>query len=71
MRREIRALTPILIGNLQAMKVQVYTPTAAELAAFDAPAKAAREAYLLTAKPAEKALYAKIDAGLKAFRARK
>ena len=69
MRREIRALTPILIGNLQAMKVQVYTPTAAELATFDAPAKAARDAYLATAKPVEKALYAKIDKGLDAYRA--
>ena len=69
MRREIRALTPILVGNLQAMKVQVYAPTAAELAAFDAPAKAARDAYLATAKPAEKALYAKIDKGLVAYRA--
>ena len=32
MRDEIRALNPILIQNLKDMKVNVYTPTAAELA---------------------------------------
>ncbi|MEN9785626.1 MAG: hypothetical protein RLZZ299_890 [Pseudomonadota bacterium] len=68
MRREIRALTPILLQNLSAMKVQVYTPTAEEVARFEVPAKKAREAYMATASPAEKALYAKIDAGLAAYR---
>lgn len=68
MRKEIRALTPILIGNLQAMKVQVYTPNATEMASFDTAAKAARDTYMAKATPGEKALYAQIEKGLTAYR---
>jgi len=68
MRREIRALTPILVSNLQAMKVQVYTPSTTELAGFDAAAKQARDAYMVKATPAEKALHAQIEKGLAAYR---
>jgi tripartite ATP-independent transporter DctP family solute receptor len=68
MRKEIRALDPILLQNFSAMKVQVYTPTAAELATFDAPAKAARDAYLAKASPGEKAVFAQITKGLETYR---
>ena len=69
MRKEIRALNPILIANLSEMKVQTYTPTAAELATFDAPAKVARDTYLAKASSGEKALYAQIVKGLETYRA--
>lgn len=69
MRKEIRALNPILIQNLKEMKVNVYTPTAAELQSFDAPAKVARDGYLAKASAGEKALYAQIQKGIDAYRA--
>jgi tripartite ATP-independent transporter DctP family solute receptor len=68
MRREIRALTPILLDNLKAMRVQVYELTPAERATFEGPAKVARDAYLAKAGTAEKALHAKIVAGLDTWR---
>lgn len=68
MRTQIRALTPLLIDNFKYKKVQVYTPTAAEKASFDAPAKKARDEYLKTAGPAANALYQKIVAGLAEYR---
>ncbi len=69
MRKEIRALNPILIQNLSEMKVTVYKPTAAELATFEAPAKAARDAYMAKASPGEKALLVQIQKGIEAYRA--
>ena len=68
MRGEIRALTPILVDNLSAMKVQVYTPSAAERAAFEAAGKVARDTWLKTATTTEKALYDKIVAGQTMYR---
>ncbi len=68
MRREIRDLDGMLIDNFKAMKVQVYRPTPAELAAFEAPAKKARDAYIAKASAKEKALYNQIQAGLTKYR---
>jgi tripartite ATP-independent transporter DctP family solute receptor len=68
MRKEIRALNPILIQNLGEMGVQVHKLTAAERAAFDGPAKTARDTYLAKATPAEKALYTKITTALDTYR---
>lgn len=69
LRSEIRAMDPILVQNMQAMKIQVYSPTAAEIATFEGPAKTARDSYLSTkASAGEKALYSKIVAGLDAYR---
>lgn len=68
MRKEIRALHPLLVQNLSEMDVQVYKPTAQEMAAFDAPAKAARDAYLKNASAGEKALYQAIVNGLAEYR---
>jgi tripartite ATP-independent transporter DctP family solute receptor len=68
MRKEIRALNPILIQNLGEMGVTVHTLTAAERASFDALAKSARDTYLAKATPAEKALYTKITGALATYR---
>ena len=69
MRKEIRALDGILLDNFKAMKVQVYKPTPAELATFEAPAKKARDAYIAKASPKEKALYQQITTALTQYRA--
>lgn len=68
MRKEIRALSPLLVANLSDMGVQIYTPTATEKASFEVPAKAARDKYLATASAGEKALYEKITKGLETYR---
>ncbi len=64
MRKEIRALNPILLENFPAMKVQVYHPTAAERASFEGPAKVARDTYMAKASTGEKELYKIIIAEL-------
>lgn len=64
MRKEIRALNPILLENFPAMKVQVYELTAAERASFEGPAKAARDAYMAKASSGEKSLYTAITGAL-------
>lgn len=69
MRSMIRNLQPELLANLPAMDVQSYTLTATERAGFDAAAKVARDTYMSTASAPQKALYAKITAGLTALRA--
>lgn len=68
MRNEIRAMQPFLLENLKAMRITVYTPTAAERATFEAPAKLARDAYMARASAGEKALYAQIQTGIAAYR---
>lgn len=69
MRKEIRALNPLLVENLGQMGIQVYTPTPEELAAFEKAAAEGRKAYLAKASPGEKSLYAMIEKGLAARRA--
>ncbi len=71
MRREIRALNPILLENFPLMGVKLYTPTAAELGSFEAPAKVARDAYMAKASPGEKELYKLIGAELGKIRSGK
>lgn len=71
MRDEIRALNPILIQNLKDMKVNVYTPTAAELATFQGPAKTARDTYMAKASDGQKKLYTQIQKGIADYRAGK
>lgn len=71
MRKEIRALNPILIQNLKDMKVSVYQPTAAELATFQGPAKSARDAYMAKASDGQKKLYAMIQKGIADYKAGK
>lgn len=71
MRREIRALNPILLENFPLMGVQLYTPNATELASFEAPAKTARDAYMAKASTGEKELYKLITADLSKMRSGK
>lgn len=69
MRKQIRALDPILVQNLPSMNVQVYTPTATELSTFDVPCAIARDNYITQkASAAEKTVYNAITAGLKSYR---
>lgn len=69
LRNEIRAMDPILVENLKSMKIQVYVPTSADLAAFQAPAKTARDSYMSSkATSGEKAMYSLITSGLTAYR---
>lgn len=68
MRVEIRALHPMLLENLEYLDVQVYKPTAAELATFHGPAATARETYLRTASPGEQEMYRTIVAALAEYR---
>ena len=69
MRKEIRALHPILVSNFTAMKVQTYTPNATELASFEGPAKSARDSYIGKASAGEKALYKLVTDALAKYRA--
>jgi tripartite ATP-independent transporter DctP family solute receptor len=71
MRKEIRALHPILVANFASMKVQTYTPTATELATFEGPAKTARDAYIAKASSGEKALYKLVTDSLSKYRSGK
>lgn len=68
LRAQIRALNPLLVENMKAMKIQVHTPSATERAAFEAKAKTARDTYLAKASAGEKALYAQIQAGIADWR---
>ncbi|MBM4368318.1 MAG: TRAP transporter substrate-binding protein [Deltaproteobacteria bacterium] len=68
MRKEIRALHPILVANFASMKVQTYTPTAAELTTFEGPAKTARDTYMGKASAGEKALYKTVTDALGKYR---
>ncbi len=68
MRKEIRALNPLLVENFGPMGIQVYTPTRDELAQFEKAAAAGRSAYLAKASVGEKALVAQIEKGLAALR---
>jgi tripartite ATP-independent transporter DctP family solute receptor len=70
-RKGIRALTPLLIENLRASGLQVYTLTQAEKEVF---AKASQPVYAefeKTAPPRSKALYKKTVEALKKYRAGK
>lgn len=71
LRRQIRALNPLLMENFAASGIAVYTPTAAERAAFEKAGAAGRTAYMNAASAGEKQVYDAIVAGLKQFRAGK
>ncbi|MFN7953693.1 MAG: TRAP transporter substrate-binding protein [bacterium] len=68
MRKEIRALNPLLVENFGPMGIQVYAPTRDELAQFEKAAATGRAAYLAKASGGEKALYAQIEKGLATLR---
>lgn len=71
MRKQIRAMTPILLQNLEASNVKVNTLDAKQREPFQKLAQKMREDWVKKASPSEKSLYAAIEKGLKAFRATK
>ncbi len=64
LRRDVRAMTPLLLDNLTASGVTVNVLSAAERAPFQALAKDARSSYIKGASTGEKELYKKITDAL-------
>lgn len=71
LKKQVRAMVPILLNNLGDMGVTVDNLTDAERAAFLPAAEKARADYLKSASKGEKDLFAKIESGLKSYRAKK
>jgi len=71
LKKQVRAMVPILLQNLSEVGVSVDKLSDADRAAFQPYAEKARAEFLKSASAGEKALWTKIDAGLKAYRARK
>lgn len=71
LRKKVRAMTPILLKNLEELGVKVNVLTDAEKAPFAKIGDKARADYMKTASAGEKALYGKITKGLTDFRAGK
>jgi TRAP-type C4-dicarboxylate transport system substrate-binding protein len=65
LRKDVRAMTPILLDNLGASGVKVNVLSAAERAPFQKLAEQARKDYLKGASKSENALYVKIQDALK------
>ena len=71
MRKQIRAMTPILIENLKASNVKVNVLSEPQRDEFRKLAVKVRTDWAKKASAAEKRVYEAIDKGLKEFRARK
>ncbi|MFT3709763.1 MAG: TRAP transporter substrate-binding protein [Archangium sp.] len=71
LRLKVRAMTPILLKNVQELGVEVNVLSDAELQPFMKLAEKARADYVKTAPKPEKALYEKMTKGLADFRAGK
>lgn len=71
LKKQVRAMVPILLQNLGDVGVTVDNLSAAERDAFLPYAEKARADYLKSASASEKELFAKIEGGLKAYRAGK
>ena len=71
LRKKVRAMTPILLANVQELGVKVNVLTPAELAPFVKLGAQARAEYVKTAPKSEKLLYEKMIKGLSDFRAGK
>jgi len=68
LKKQVRAMTPILLENLKTGGIEVYTLTADEKAAFSTLAVKTRASYLKSASPGEQNLAKKIETGLAAYR---
>ncbi len=68
LRRQIRALTPILVENLKESGIQVHVPTAQENAAFQKAGATGRTNYINSASASEKEVYNTIVAALSKYR---
>lgn len=71
LKKQVRAMGPILLENLGQLGVTVDQLSETERAAFYPYADKARANYLKGASKGEKALFAKIESGLKSYRAKK
>ncbi len=71
LKKKVRALTPILLKNLEESGVKVNVLTDAERAPFAKIGEKARADYMKGASPGEKALYTKVTKGLADFRSGK
>ncbi len=71
LRKKVRAMTPILIKNLQELGVEVNVLSDAELAPFKKLAEKSRAESVKAASKTEKALYEKMNKGLTAYRSGK
>jgi TRAP-type C4-dicarboxylate transport system substrate-binding protein len=71
LKKQVRAMVPILLQNLGGVGVTVDNLSDAERAAFLPYAEKARADYLKSASKGEKDLFAKIEAGLKTYRSTK
>ena len=71
LKKQVRAMVPILLQNLGGVGVTVDNLSDAERAAFVPYAEKARAEYLKSASKGEKELFAKIEAGLSTYRSRK
>ncbi len=70
LRKQIRAMNPILLQNLTQAGLKVNTIPEAELSKFRDAASKVREEYIKTASPGEKELYKQLSDGLKDYRAK-
>jgi tripartite ATP-independent transporter DctP family solute receptor len=71
LKKQVRAMVPILLQNLGGVGVSVDELSDGERGAFLPYAERARADYLKTASKGEKDLFAKIEAGLKSYRSQK
>ncbi|MDP2340543.1 MAG: TRAP transporter substrate-binding protein DctP [Deltaproteobacteria bacterium] len=68
LKKQVRAMTPILLDNLKTGGIEVYTLNDGEKAAFQSIAVNTRASYLKGASKGEKDLAKKIETGLAAYR---
>ena len=68
LKKQVRAMTPILLDNLKTGGIEVYALSDAEKAAFSTIGAKTRASYLKTASKGEQELAKKIESGLATFR---
>jgi TRAP-type transport system periplasmic protein len=64
LKKQVRAMNPILLDNLKNAGMTISTLTAAEKAPFEAIAEKTRQKYMASASASEKAMYQKITKAL-------
>jgi tripartite ATP-independent transporter DctP family solute receptor len=68
LRAQLRAMTPILLKNLESAGIQVYRLSASEIASFAPAAQKARDEFLKGSGASTKAFYETVATALKAAR---
>jgi tripartite ATP-independent transporter DctP family solute receptor len=67
-RKQIRAMIPLLVDNLSSAGIAVHRPSATEMKEFETLGAEARKRYVKTASKPERALYEKIQKALAGYR---